>query len=216
MDNQIFYPSMLKCFSECPLKYKLKYIDNLSMPQNTSSAQKGKKIHALANFYLKGQDISKLENALNYEEKAIFEKLKQNAYFQKEYIQSEYNLTAKINGYWISGRLDALMKDAENYYILDYKTGSVPKNPEYDFQTMLYLIILNKYLNKSNLNFIYIDLKNDKNYEIKLNDKLTSEYEKIITDTCRNISECSTHTAKKDKRCEYCEYRKICDYFVDL
>src|SRR5574344_527019 len=97
----IFYPSMLKTFSECPKKYEFKYQKNITMPQITFGTEKGKKIHALANFYLKGQDISKLEKALTPEEHNIFEHLKNNEYFQKEYLKSEYNLTAKVNDFWI-------------------------------------------------------------------------------------------------------------------
>lgn len=211
---EIYYPNMPKTYAQCPLMYKYKYIDKITMPQLSSWFEKGKKIHALANFYLKGQDITKLEQNLSYAEKEIFENLKNNPYFQKEYVNSEYNLSAKLDEYWLSGRLDALMKDENGYYILDYKTGSAPKNPEYDFQTMFYLTILNIFLSEKakpeNLNFVYIDLKNNQNIVIKFNETLKKEYSQIILSICKKIKEDTLFLAKKDERCAFCEYSKIC------
>ncbi len=211
---EMYYPNMPKTYSNCPFMYKLKYIDKISMPQLSSWFEKGKKIHALANFYLKGQDITKLEQNLTYEEKEIFEKLKNNVYFQKEYVNSEYNLSAKLGDYWLGGRFDALMKDENDYYILDYKTGSAPKNPEYDFQTMFYLTILNIFLGDKivpeNLNFVYIDLKNNQNIVINFNSSLKEEYVQRISNVCKKIKEDTIFSAKRDERCAFCEYSKIC------
>lgn len=209
-----FYPNMPKTYARCPLMYKFKYVDKIAMPQLASWFEKGKKIHALANYYLKGQDITKLEQNLNYEEKEIFEKLKSNPYFQKKYVNSEYNLSARLDEYWISGRLDALMQDENGYYILDYKTGAAPKNPKYDFQTMFYLSILNVFLGEKiapeKLNFIYIDLKNNQNVVINFNSALKNEYKDIILNTCEKISNDTSYISKRDERCAFCEYSKIC------
>jgi len=184
----IYSPNMLKTFKSCPKKYYFKYIQQISLPQKTSLFEKGKKVHALANYYLRGDNISKMEKALTPSETEIWEKLKNNKFFQMDYVNSEYNLSCKIGDFWIGGRLDAVVchqktgepegrKASEyqmqrgmetkmqrpvnndsttrpfnnstdmdlaalNYYILDYKTGSIPKNPEYDYQTMVYLLCL--------------------------------------------------------------------------
>jgi len=211
-DTVIFYPGMLRAYSECPLKYKLKYLDNIVIVQNQSYSQTGRKIHALANFYLKGQDVTKLENALNEEERNLFNQLKSNPLFNKIYINSEYNLTANLAGYWISGRLDALVKDVGGYYILDYKTGALPKNPQYDFQTVFYLTILNIYLKgvrPEEIHFVYMDLKNNKNVEISLNENLAKEYSQILKTSCDTISE-DKQFVPNTKSCKFCEYVKFC------
>ena len=120
MNNSIvFYPGMLKAYDECPYKYKLKYIDKITAVQNSTYSEKGRKIHALANFYLKGENIDKLEDALSEDERNLFQKLKNNPMFNKIYVNSEYNLTSKVSDYWISGRIDALVKDGDGMYILD-------------------------------------------------------------------------------------------------
>lgn len=214
-----YSPNMLKTFKSCQKKYWFKYIQKISMPQKASPFEKGKKIHALANYYLRGDDISKLETALNTEEHIIWENLKQNEFFQKSYVNSEYNLSCKIGEYWIGGRLDTLVKDENFHYILDYKTGQIPKNPEYDFQTMVYLLCASKKINppqtpplkmeelKNQLKFVYIDLKNNKNCVIDYN----KDYEPLIIEICDKIKSAQFEDQiEHSKNCEFCEYRKIC------
>lgn len=205
-----FSPNMLKTFETCPKKYYFKYVQNISVPQPVSFFEKGKKIHALANYYLKGADISNMLQELTEHESQIWEKLLNNEFFQKTYVNSEYNLSVGVGGFWVGGRLDALMKDDENYYILDYKTGSIPKNPEYDFQTMVYLLCADKLLkNYNSLKFVYIDLKNNKNCVIEFNDKLRNEYSEKITKICSESSKAQDFAGNSEK-CMFCEYVKFC------
>ena len=330
----MFSPNMLKTFQTCPQKYWLKYIEGISVPQKASFFEKGKKIHALANYYLRGDDISKLEKTLSTEEQKLWEKLKNNEYFQMNYVNSEYNLSCKVGEYWVGGRLDAVVKNnllscpphpcpppqrgegachdclstaqsfnsstknptptptlplgegdcddspsthlvfnpstyisefpqspqpdknlstfqpfnlstdnnlpsysqssfsnGTQYFILDYKTGSIPKNPEYDFQTMVYLLCLYKLnrhseaIDSENLNsahndsepknlitFVYIDLKNNQNHIINLTSEKIEEYEQAIIKICDEITNFTPQEdIKHSKKCDFCEYRKICN-----
>ena len=205
-----FSPNMLKTFETCPKKYYFKYIEKISVPQKSNLFEKGKKVHALANYYLRGDDISKMEKALNSEELKLWEILKQNEFFNKTYVNSEYNLSCKVGNYWIGGRLDALMKDEKNYYILDYKTGSIPKNPEYDYQTITYLLCASK-MYGNNIKFIYIDLKNNQNSIIDFNSAKAKEYERRITDICDKITNAQfPEEIEHTNICNFCEYKKIC------
>lgn len=205
----MFSPNMLKTYQSCPQKYWFKYVQKISVPQKSSYFEKGKKIHALAHYYLRGDNISKLETVLNLEEKKIWENLKENEYFQKSYVNSEYNLSCKIEEYWIGGRLDALVKDEENYYILDYKTGQIPKNPEFDFQTAIYLLCASEKFGK-NIKFVYIDLKNNENCVIDFD----KDYETEILEICKKLENIEP-TAEKSRKCEFCEYSKLCIFNRD-
>lgn len=213
-----YSPNMLKTFKSCPLKYKFKYIDRISLPQKASFFEKGKKVHALANYYLKGDDISKLEPTLNENEKIAWNNLKSNEFFSYKYVNSEYNLSCKIGDYWIGGRLDAIVKkhknESETYYILDYKTGSIPKNPEYDYQTMVYLLCLSSapfITPQDQIKFVYIDLKNNQNCVIDFTQEKKVEYEKAITTICSNIENIQIpEDIEHQKMCDFCEYKKIC------
>lgn len=213
-----YSPNMLKTFKSCPLKYKFKYIDRISLPQKASFFEKGKKVHALANYYLKGDDISKLEPTLNENEKIAWNNLKSNEFFSYKYVNSEYNLSCKIGDYWIGGRLDAIVKkhknESETYYILDYKTGSIPQNPEYDYQTMVYLLCLSSapfITPQDEIKFVYIDLKNNQNCVIDFTQEKKVEYEKAITTICSNIENIQIpEDIEHQKMCDFCEYKKIC------
>ena len=199
-----FSPNMLKTFETCTQKYWLKYVEKISMPQKTSYFEKGKKVHALANYYLRGDAITKLETALNSAAREVWDNLKQNEFFQKSHINSEYNLSCKVGEYWIGGRLDALVKDENYFYILDYKTGQIPKNPEYDYQTMVYLLCASKKFGR-NIKFVYIDLKNNQNCVIDFD----KDYEKPILEICDKIKNAQP-IVERSKKCDFCEYRKIC------
>lgn len=212
---QVFSPNMLKTFEECQQKYFFRYIQKLSVPQPVKVFEKGKKIHALAHYYLRGDDITKFLPTLTEEESLIWQRLLDNEFFQAKYVNSEYNLTSKIGDFWIGGRLDAFMKSETSYYILDYKTGSIPKNPEEDFQTMIYLICTDEILKKGwgscyDLSFIYIDLKNNQNHIINFNEDKKQNYTVKILETCEKITTAKTFT-KNLNRCKYCEYNKFCN-----
>lgn len=202
-----FSPYMLKTFKECPKKFEYKYIKKIIMPQKASNFERGKKIHALANYYLQGIDITKLETSLLPEEAAIWQKLKNNEFFNKQYVKSEYTLSAKIKNYWIGGRLDALMQDENCYYILDYKTGAIPPNPEFDFQTMIYLYCASKILNTTCLKFVYIDLKNNENKIIEFSKDRMTEYEKTLSDMLDKMN--TTDFPPNSDACRFCEYNKL-------
>ncbi len=92
----IYSPGMLKTFVECPRRYFFKYIERLSVPQPQGVFEKGKKIHALAHYFLRGDDVSKMELTLSKDERRLWEMLKSNKYFQKTYVNSEYNLSCRL------------------------------------------------------------------------------------------------------------------------
>ena len=124
---ELYSPNMLKTYELCPKKFYLKYIENISMPVNDDIFEFGKNIHALASYYLKKENIDKMEKSLSHNEAEIWQYLKSCKYFSYDVINTEYSLSFKLNNVFCGGRLDALVKDKEYYYILDYKTGSAPK-----------------------------------------------------------------------------------------
>lgn len=208
----VYSPNMLKTYENCPKKYFYKYIEKINVPISYLPFEKGKKIHALANYFLKGINISRIETALTQEEREIWNSLLDNPFFKKDCIQSEYQLSCKVGDFWIGGRLDAVVCDYEQYYILDYKTGSIPKNPEYDYQTMVYLLCLDKILNGKyeSLAFVYINLKNKNNYVINFNDKFKQQYQDKIISQCKEISSSENSFVCNTSKCKTCEYLKIC------
>ena len=206
----IYSPNMLKTYQLCPRKFYFQYVERVNIPRLSTPFEKGKKIHALANYYLQGIDISRLETALNPSEAAVWKSLSENPYFQKKCYKSEFQLSCKLGDFWIGGRLDAVMSDENKYYILDYKTGAVPENPKFDYQTMVYLLALDMHLKQGKeLEFIYIDLKQNKDHIITFDQTDKAEYTKRILTICSAIASDSIY--KPDcQNCSRCEYNKLC------
>ena len=210
--NTQFSPNMLKTFEQCPKKFYLKYIKHINMPVNDDVFEFGKNIHALASYYLRKENIDKMESALSERESNVWNYLKSIQYFAYDVVNTEYSLTVKVGKFYFGGRLDALVKNNEEYYILDYKTGSAPKNAKFDFQTMIYLLAVSKFFKTENVNFVYIDLKNKTEVKIKLTSELISEYENKLTEIANKISTMDEPSKKPVCNCDdcSCEYKAIC------
>ena len=206
-----FSPNMLKNYQSCPKKFYYRYVEGVNVPMSATPFEKGKKIHALANYFLQGINISRIETALTDAEREVWQTLLDNPFFKKDCFKSEYQLSCKIGEYWVGGRIDAVVATGDEFYILDYKTGSIPINPEYDYQTMVYLLALDRFLKGkySSLSFVYINLKDKKNHVIQFTPILKAEYEKRIIDICTQINNDTMYQINANS-CSRCEYAKIC------
>ena len=208
---QQFSPNMLKTYELCPKKFYLKYIKGITMPINDDIFEFGKNIHALASYYLRGENLVNMEKSLNEREKLVWEHLRSIKYFSYKVINTEYNLAVRIGNHFFGGRLDALVKNDNTYYILDYKTGSAPKNAKYDFQTIIYILAVKEFFKTDKITFVYIDLKNNQTCVIDFTQEKKLAYEKAITTICSNIENIQIpEDIEHQKMCDFCEYKKIC------
>lgn len=198
---------MLKVFVLCPMKFYFKYVKSVSMPVNDDIFEFGKNIHALASYYLRGENIDRMEASLTSKETEVWQYLKGIKYFSYSVINTEYNLSVKIGNHFFGGRLDALVKDGDKYYILDYKTGNAPQNAKYEFQTMIYMLAVKEFFKTNDVTFVYLDLKNKTEVAIELSPELEKEYIKKLEDTADRIE--SKDFSKNGNNCE-CEYSIIC------
>lgn len=200
-------PNMLKTYELCPRKFYLRYVKNISMPVNDDIFEFGKNIHALASYYLRGENIDKMELSLSEREAAVWNYLKGIKYFGYEVVNTEYNLSLKLGDAFFGGRLDALVKEDDTYYILDYKTGSAPKNAKFDYQTMIYLLAVSNFFKTDKVKFIYIDLKNKEELAVEYSPELGEEYQKRLVNAAAKIN--SDEIPPKKTECK-CEYKAVC------
>ncbi len=201
-----YSPNMIKTYINCPRKFYYQYIEHINIPKSQDPFEKGKKIHALANYYLKGIKIDRLEMALNQEEKEVWELLKNNPFYNMDYSLSEFSLSIKLDNYWLGGRIDGIVHNGDDYYILDYKTGQIPQNPEFDPQTMIYMLCCDKFIkNYNKLSFVYINLKEKNNYVIEFSPKLKTQYELALKEICEKITNDNLYE-KNYSDCKFCEY----------
>ena len=92
-----FSPNMLKTYELCPRKFFYKFVKNVSMPIDDTKFEFGKNIHALASYYLRGENIERMEKALSKRESETWNYLKSLKYLSYELLHTEYNLMIKIS-----------------------------------------------------------------------------------------------------------------------
>ena len=214
--NGIISPNMLKTYELCPKKFYFRFVKNISMPIDDTIFETGKNIHALASYYLRKENIDNMEKSLSMRESELWNYLKNTKFFGYECINTEYNLAVKIGKHFFGGRLDALVKDKNGkYYILDYKTGSAPKNAVYDYQTIVYILAVRKFYETNNIAFVYLDLSQKNDVVIELTENLVVEYEKklLATENCIDSEDYNPKWGKCPCECNNkrnCEYDVIC------
>ena len=184
------------------------------MPVNDEIFEFGKNIHALASYYLRGENIDKMEKSLTPKELEVWNELKSSKYFGYDVINTEYNLAVKIGNHFFGGRIDALVKNGNKYYILDYKTGSAPKNAKYDYQTMIYTLCVKEFFKTDDVTFVYLDLRHKQEVILPFSGELEDEFKKRLLDIANKID--AYEFAPKKYECiesdniSYCEYSIIC------
>lgn len=205
----IYSPQMLNTFQECPVKYYYRFVKNIIAPTLDSKFLVGKNIHALASYYLKAQDISMYE--LNDNEVMMWNNLKSCKYFSYSTQMVESTVACNVSGNWIGGRLDALVAKDEDYYILDYKTGEIPNNAKYNYQTIVYLMSCDKLIsNYKSLNFVYLNVRTGEEEIITFSDTLNQKYEDKLTNIINDIVKLSVPIPHKNQQCLRCSYAKMC------
>ena len=183
------------------------------MPVNNEIFEFGKNIHALASYYLRKEYLGKMEKSLTIKELALWEYLKESKYFSYDVIGTEYNLAVKIGNHFFGGRLDALVKNGSNYYILDYKTGSAPKNAKYDYQTIIYTLCVKEYFNTDNVIFVYLDLNHRQEIVLPFSNDMNEDYKKRLLDISKQIDNYESIPKRQEcsiKENNHCEYSIIC------
>ncbi len=212
-------PNMLKTFQDCPRKFDFRYLQDIQMPVNDEIFEFGKNIHALASYYLRKENIDKMEKSLTSREFEVWQYLKACKYFGYEVVNTEYNLAVRIGKHFFGGRLDALVKNGDKYYILDYKTGSAPKNAKFDYQTIIYTLCVKEFFKTDNVIFIYLDLKRREEVVLPYTQELEQEYKKRLLDISDKIDAydstpkkqaCISSDNTSPKNVYPCEYLKIC------
>ena len=162
-------------------EYKLK-LYNLD-----KRSELGQKYHNLICAYIKGFDIDKMKLELEDEKIKIIDKFLSNLP-RENFIKTEYSFLVKEilknKPYYLTGRFDAIYKDEDYYTIYDWKTLNLPKNAEFDLQTVVYLYCASKIFNTKKLKMRYVSIeKNDfldlkyENYDYKEKiDKIIAKY----------------------------------------
>lgn len=210
----VISPAMFNLFKECELKFFYQYVEQIKYPSLDENFIEGKNIHNLASYVLKGYSVEKYEAQLSDNELKYWSNLKKSKYFNYELVGVEKSLMMKIDEFWVGGRLDAIVKNGSDYFVLDYKTGGVNSDKTYDYQTMVYLLLCDEvFKDRDSLTFVYIDLKNDKEVKVLFNDELKKEYFERILSACNGMKNVTLNkTVCTDVNCQYSKLCNVSNY----
>lgn len=210
----VISPAMFNLFKECELKFFYQYVEQINYPSLDENFIEGKNIHNLASYFLRGNSVEKYEAQLSDNELKYWSNLKKSKYFNYELVGVEKSLMMKIDDFWVGGRLDAVVKNGDDYFVLDYKTGGVNSDKTYDYQTMVYLLLCDEmFKEKNSLTFVYIDLKNDKEVKVLFNDDLRKEYFERILSACNGMKNVTLNkTVCTDVNCQYSKLCNVSNY----
>lgn len=211
----IISPAMFNLYNDCENKFYYQYIEQVSAPVLEENFLEGKNIHNLVSYYLRGNSVEKYEAGLSEKELVYWKNLKKSPFLKYEVVGIEKSLSMRIDDYWIGGRLDAIVKDKNDYFILDYKTGGVGADKTFDYQTMVYSLLCDEfYKDRSSLTFVYLDLKNDKEVKIAFSKDLKEEYLERIRTACTGMRELcvGSKTVCTDLNCSYSKLCRVAGY----
>lgn len=182
-----FSANSLKLLEKSPKEFIERYIYNLDIFKKDKRSELGQKFHSLICAYIKGYDIEKAALELDNKEEDIWQNLKNELNKIKKYfIKNEYSFLIKEKynnkSYYLTGRFDGIAKINDEYIIYDWKTLNLPKDPENDLQTVVYLFCASKifkskkikmrYLSIEKLNSSEICFKDEKKYKTRIENVL--------------------------------------------
>lgn len=220
---QTYTLSKLQMYDECPQKYKLCYIDKVHIVENiqlSKSSKTGNNLHNLIDYYFKEMDVSNLVPTLTQSEKVLWHNFKNSDIQNYKIAASEYAFNLKIDEYWLTGRIDALLEYDDGYIILDWKTGENFRPENVKFQTSFYLLCMyevlkiKQYIKKpEQLSLHYINISTGNVVKIDFNNDLYLKYKSQILEIINKINNNNTFFCNKSDNCKYCKYYRACPYW---
>ena len=164
MKIDTFSAHSLKILDKSVEEFKNKFIYNLSLFKKDPRAILGQKFHALICYFINDFDVSKVIEDLNEEEKLIWKNLENILKDKKAgFLHTEYPFLVKdeLKGesYYLTGRYDAIYKEDNKYIIYDWKTLNLPKNPQDDLQSVVYLYCASKIFNTQKVKMRYLSIE---------------------------------------------------------
>lgn len=232
--------SSISMFSECPQKYKFKYIDKIpEKPRYFFSF--GQSVHSALEFFYGVQALPapSLEDLLAYykehwlspgykdpgQEAQYFEEGKAilTAFYRKHIRDYaipffvEYNFNLEVDGVPVTGKVDRIDKlEDGRLSIVDYKTGKALAGArvQTDAQLTMYQLACERLLGASVAKLTFYHLPSLKEQAVERHSpELVEALQRRIVTTAAQISAGRFEPKPAEGVCRWCDYKPLCPAF---
>lgn len=231
-------PSKLQCYIDCPRQYRFRYVDKRTERRQFGPTALGRSVHkALRDFYGMAPEDRTLESLLRAlrrawdgigyrsarDAEAAFGRAEemlrryhagtdpQNA--RVVAMESKFSHARSVDGILITGRVDRLDMDGDEYVIVDYKTGQFGSDDialNESLPLSLYAIAVSAVLGRDVHRIAIEHLSSGRRAETRRRpDRLEQDWPKI-TELASDMRSGGVYPAKPTARCRWCDYLVAC------
>ncbi len=222
--NFIYSQNSINTYKSCPLKFKYKYVDNLSWKKEDSkeyydSLVWGSEFHLVCERFFDNIPIGEISNEKFYD---YLEKIKSVVNSNSKNVFPEYEIRYNFEGKIITAKYDLLIIDDDKIEIWDWKTENKKmdyKNYSNRVQTMVYLflasevlpVLFNKSIDYKNISMNYYQVEfNEGPIKINYSEDKHLNYKNNIRKYI-DLIESKMFNTKNEKHCKYCEFDRLCN-----
>lgn len=232
--------SSMSMFSECPQKYKFKYVDKIpEKPRHFFSF--GTSVHTALEFFYGGKELPAptLDKVLehyraNWLTVGYKDSLQEQEYFEqgrviiekfyKKHLPDfalpffvEYGFTFQVDGVPVTGKVDRVDKLPDGRLsIVDYKTGKAlaAGRVEKDSQLTMYQLACESQLGAEVSRLSFYHLPTLKEHVVERRESgLVDQLKKKIVGTAEAILKDKFDPTPAENVCRWCDYKPICPIF---
>jgi hypothetical protein len=181
-----------KSWSRCKRQFYYKHVKKLQWPADIQHFRLGRDVHKLLDYQARGLDCALLLENAPMDVRVSWQKLMSHPVAHLPIIANEWAFHVPMDADsgnssirdWLTGRIDRVARRGDDVLVIDWKTGTgVPRNPEIDWQTRLYLYALlevaqtasaddldlnkNGVLQAEQLQFVYVEVKADNHTPVR-------------------------------------------------
>jgi ATP-dependent exoDNAse (exonuclease V) beta subunit len=228
--------SKIDCFTQCPQKFKLNYIEKINLFTANKALEKGSRIHEIIEFYQPTYYWKMPQfdyKLLDKEEQTEVEKIAMDfvkSDFGKWYVMHDWAIGHEIHigmdnklqpcnyhnkSAMLRGKIDYMIKDKTSLVLVDWKSGKVP-NQAYmsNEQLMLYAIWgFNMFPDVDVIRADYVYVEHGEKFTFTFKRENYKNYTKTYANRIKSIETEVDYPKKVNKLCDYCDYKKqgYCD-----
>lgn len=215
--------NQLKTWDRCRRKYYLDYVNNLHWPTDQSNFRFGQDMHKLLDYHSRALDCSAVLAQAPADIQKAWALLMASPIVQQPVIASEWGFQIPVNVcgvQWLVGRIDRLAREGERLLVIDWKTGTaVPKVPETDWQTLVYLYAAYEArhefgleaLTPADLEFVYVEVRDAiREIRVPYSEQRHEEVQALLEKTLREMIEAEEYPLPDTCPDKYCPYPAIC------